>query len=115
MLAAARSNVLAGQNSYYGNSASPANTETFVEALAFYAFGRTLGITFTVNAAAGEKIYFACPTRYGAATFTYGGFAGGFILRSNAISVTNALGFTENYQLYESVSAGLGSTTVTVS
>lgn len=103
-----------GQKNFFGVSSTPANTEAFIESLtAQLTTSRNSG--FSVNATAGQKIYFACPTRYGAPTFTVGGFVGGFILRATGISVTNAQGFTETYDLYESVNAGLGTTAVTVS
>jgi len=75
----------------------------------------SIAAKFNVNAGATEKIYFACRAAYGAATFYVGGFEGGFTLVSDAISLTNDYGYTENYALYESDNLGLGSTTVTVS
>lgn len=104
-----------GQKNFWGISTTPANTEAFIESLAGSALATTRAAGFTVNATGANKIYYACPTRYGTPTFTVGGFAGGFILRAGAIAVTNAQGFTENYDLYESTAAGLGSTTVAVS
>jgi len=104
-----------GQKNWWGISTSPANTEAFIEALAGSQLTTTRGAAFTVNATSTNKIYFACPSRYGTPTFTVGGFVGGFILRGSAISVTNAQGYNENYDLYESVNAGLGTTNVTVS
>ncbi len=104
-----------GQKNFWGISSSPANTEAFIEALAGSQLRTSRGAAFTVNATGTNKIYFACPSRYGTPTFTVGGFVGGFILRGASISVTNAQGFTENYDLWESVNAGLGTTNVTVS
>jgi len=75
----------------------------------------SIAYNFTATAGASEKIYFACRTAYGAATFYVGGFEGGFTLVSDTISITNDYGFTENYALYESDNLGLGTTTVTVS
>lgn len=105
----------AAQKSFWGISTTPANTEAFVEALASSALDTDAARSFTVNATSTNKIYFAHPTRYGTPTFTVGGFEGGFTLRSSTISVTNAQGYTENYSLWESDVAGLGSTTVVVS
>lgn len=70
--------------------------------------------TFTVNAAAGQHIYYAVPTRYGACGFNVGGFDGGFS-KVGTIQFTNASGYTEGYDIYMSDNAGLGSTTVKVS
>lgn len=104
-----------GQKNFWGVSSSPANTEAFIEALASSQLSTGRNAGFTVNASGANKIYYVCPTRYGVPIFTVGGFVGGFILRAGNISVTNAQGFTETYDLYESVNAGLGSTNVTVS
>lgn len=70
--------------------------------------------TFTVNAAAAQHIYFACPSRYGTCGFNVGGFDGGFS-KAGTVSFTNASGYTENYDVYKSDNAGLGNTTVKVS
>lgn len=104
-----------GQLNYWGVSSSPANTSTFIQSLASSVLATARGESFTVNASGSNKIYFSCPTRYGVPIFSVGGFTGGFIQRATGISVTNAHGFSENYDLYESVSAGLGSTSVVVS
>lgn len=71
------------------------------------------GKTFTVDAAAGQHIFYALPTRYGACTFSVGGFDGGFT-KVSTIQFTNASGYAESYDIYKSVNAGLGNTTVTV-
>lgn len=70
--------------------------------------------TFTVNADAGKHIYFAIPTRYGTPNFNVGGFDGGFE-KAATIEFTNASGYMENYDVYKSTNAGLGSTKVVVS
>lgn len=69
--------------------------------------------TFTVNASDGEYIFYALPARYGSCTFNVGGFDGGFG-KIDTIQFTNASGYTESYDIYKSVNAGLGSTNVTV-
>ncbi len=104
-----------GQKNFWGVSSSPADTEAFIESLASNQLSTGRGAGFTVNASGTNKIYYACPTRYGTPTFTVGGFVGGFIRRMTGISVTNAQGFTETYDLWESAVAGLGSQTVVVS
>lgn len=70
--------------------------------------------TFTVNAEAGQHIYYAVPSRYGACSFNVGGFDGGFG-KVATIEFTNASGYAEDYDIYKSDNAGLGSTTVKVS
>jgi len=99
---------------HWGVGVDGLSTEADIKALASSALDNNRNRTFTVNPGAGEHIYYAYPASYGAATFTVGGFVGGFVLVSAAISVTNAYGFTTNYRLYKSVAANLGSTTVVV-
>ncbi len=70
--------------------------------------------TFTVNAGAGEYIWYACPDRYGTPSFNVGGFDGGFS-KLDTLNYTNPSGYTESYQVWRSDNAGLGSTTVVVS
>lgn len=103
------------EKKYWGVSASPANTEAFIEALSGHASSNACGTVFTVNATSGTKVYFALPSHMGPVVFTVGGFAGGFVLRAVVAVVVDTLGITRSYDLYESVSAGLGTTTVTVS
>lgn len=68
--------------------------------------------TFTVNAGAGEYIWFAIPKRLGAVDFSVGGFVGGF---EEAVeqNLTNEKGYTEAYYVYQSGNDALGSTTIT--
>lgn len=70
--------------------------------------------SFAVTAGAGEYIIFSYPTRLGAATFTAGGFEGGFN-SPETVSITNANGVTENYYVYSSVNSNLGTVNIVVS
>lgn len=72
------------------------------------------GKTFTVNAATGAYIWYACSVSYGTPNFNVGGFDGGFS-KVATLDYTNAVGYTEEYQVWRSDNAGLGSTTVKVS
>lgn len=99
---------------WWGTGAAGGSTEAFIKALANDALDNNRQRTFTVNAGVGEKIYYAYPSAHGAATFTVGGFEGGF-LPGVTISLTNAFGVTLDYLLYESAVSGLGSTEVVVS
>ena len=72
------------------------------------------GKTFTVNAATGAYIWYACPVSYGTPNFNVGGFDGGFS-KVATFDFTNSSGYTEEYQVWRSDNAGLGSTTVKVS
>ena len=69
--------------------------------------------SFTVNATAGQYIYFAIPSSFGVPVFNVGGFDGGFN-KIKTFNFTNASGHAENYDVYKSTNAGLGSTTVVV-
>lgn len=97
---------------FYGVSASGAATESFIESLTAE-LSNSKSKTLSVTAGIGQKIYYAYPTRLGTATFTVGGFEGGFNLL-DTISVTNSSEYTENYYLYESTNANLGATTVVI-
>ena len=77
--------------------------------------------TFTVDAKAGQYIWYACPTKLVGIlekdvtpSFNVGGFDGGFS-KVATLDYTNAVGYTEEYQVWRSDNAGLGSTTVKVS
>lgn len=97
---------------YWGAKAAPSNYDSA------FILGLSKGLqgnknkTFTVNATAGQYIFYALPARYGACTFNVGGFDGGFT-KVSTIQFTNASGYTESYDIYKSVNAGLGNTTVT--
>ncbi len=100
---------------YYGVSSNASgNSEAFIEALASNQLQSSRNATLSVNAGSGEYIYYAYPASFGAATFTVGGFEGGFDLISATISVTNANGVTQDYRIYRSTNPSLGSTTVVV-
>ncbi len=101
---------------YSGVSSDGAGSdEAFIEALATSGLQSSRAATLSVNAGAGEYIYYAYPASYGAATFTVGGFEGGFDLIDAAINVTNAFNVTQAYRLYRSTNPSLGATVVAVS
>jgi hypothetical protein len=89
-------------------------TEADVEGLAGSELSNSRAKSFTVAPSAGQYILYAYPTRLGAATFTIGGFEGGFEA-AETVSITNSGGYTENYYVYRSINSGLGSTTVVAS
>lgn len=100
---------------YWGVSETASGfDEADIEGLADDELSNSKAKTFTVNAGAGEYIIFAYPSRLGTATFTVGGFEGGFE-EPETVSVENASGYTEDYYVYRSTNSGLGSTTVTTS
>lgn len=93
---------------------SGVDTEAEIEALANSALASSRARSFTVAPGVGEYIYYAFPDSYGAATFTVGGFAGGFT-DMGTVSITNAYAVTQTYRLYRSTNPNLGSTDVVVS
>lgn len=97
---------------YYGVSATDITTSAQVIALSEL-LKSSRSCTFTVNAGTGQYIWFCLPTAYGTPTFNVGGFDGGFkdVLTLN---VTNKSGRTEEYHIWKSDNASLGSTTVTI-
>lgn len=64
-------------------------------------------IDFTVNAGAGQYIYYACPTSYGQPIFTINGLD---VIYDKMIefNFTNSNGHVEKYAIYRSTYAGLG-------
>lgn len=67
---------------------------------------------FTVNAAAGQYIWFALPKRIGAVRFqAKGGLEGGFDAAAE-ISHKNSSNYTEAYYVYRSTEANLGNVTI---
>lgn len=93
--------------------AGSVNSE-FVLGLSGSSFATSIAKTFTVNAGAGQYIYFAAPASFGSATFKVGGFEGGFDLLTT-FNFTNASGGDVSYNVYKSSNANLGNTTVEVS
>ena len=71
------------------------------------------GRTFSANAGGGQYIVYAIPSSFGTPTFNVGGFDGGF-KKVKTFSHTNASGYAQNYDVWQSVNAGLGQTTVVV-
>jgi hypothetical protein len=88
--------------------------EAFIKGLANSALSASRNRTITVNAGPGQKIFYCYRAAYGSATFTVGGFSGGFTNTALLVSLTNAYGFLENYTVWESDNPGLGLTTVVV-
>ncbi len=101
------------QKIYMGYAVPATLNEAFIEALPQSQL--SLGfVGFTSSCGGSERLYYAARSALGTPTFTVGGFAGGFHLAAT-VSVTNANGFVENYDLWESDSLGLGITNVVVS
>ncbi len=100
---------------YYGAAAVPANfNSAFLLGLSGKDLASGKAKTFTVSAGSGQYIWYAVPKRFGTCAFNVGGFDGGFSL-IGTLQHTNASGYTEDYYVYRSDNAALGSTTVKVS
>lgn len=99
---------------FWGTSTTSSSyTEADIEGLASNELSNSRSKTFTVTAGASDYIIYSYPSRLGTATFTVGGFEGGFE-SPETVSVTNASGYTENYYVYRSTNTNLGTTTVVV-
>lgn len=96
---------------YWGAKASPGSYDSaFVLTLTKGLQGNK-NKTFTATAGADEYFFYCVPTRYGAVTFNVGGFDGGFT-KVATIEFTNASGYNENYDIYKSDNANLGTQNV---
>lgn len=97
---------------YYGVSNSETYDSDFILSL-----NKTLtnsrACSFTVDCAQGQYIFFAIPTRFGTATFSVGGFTGGFA-KIATFNFTNKHGYIESYDVYKSENSNLGKITVNV-
>lgn len=98
---------------YYGVSADPAALESDAINALTGALASSKARTFSANAGEGEYIVYIIPSSFGAPTFNVGGFDGGF-KKTKTIEHTNASGYKQNYDIWQSVQPSLGSTSVTV-
>lgn len=69
--------------------------------------------TFTVNAGADQYILYAIPSSFGTPTFKINGFEGGFV-KASTFEHINASGYSQNYDVWQSVNPNLGNTQVVV-
>ena len=100
---------------YYGAAEAPETADSaFILGLANKVLSGSRKRTVTVEAGEGQYIWYCLPSRLGQCTFKVGGFEGGFDLVST-MQFTNSFGYEEEYYIYRSANAGLGSTTVEVS
>lgn len=100
---------------YYGVAASrSAYDSAFVKSLASKTLTGSKGRTITLSIGANQYAYYCVPSRLGTCNFNVGGFDGGFS-KVATISFTNPSNYTENYDIYRSDNANLGSTRIVVS
>jgi hypothetical protein len=100
-------------NVFYGSYAITDDYVTMISKLQA-SLQKTRKCEFTTTAGEGQYIYYAAPVSYGECAFASGGFSGGFTKVAN-IQYVNAYNKTFSYDIYRSVEAGLGQTTITVS
>jgi len=101
-------------NVYFGDAVDPgAITSAFINGLGFTTQG-TRNKTVISNASGAQYAWFAHRVALGTATFTVGGFPGGFN-SPVLVSHTNSAGFTEDYYVYRSTNPGIGPVTYVVS
>lgn len=97
---------------YYGKSTTSSYDSTLINSLTKQ-LSNSKGRTITVNAGAGEYIFYCIPSRLGACSFNVGGFDGGFS-KVATVNFTNSDNYAENYDIYKSDNANLGNTNVTI-
>lgn len=100
---------------YWGVAEVPEQYDSnFILGLAGKEFctARTKG-AFSLNAGAGQYMFYCFPASYGTPTFNVGGFDGGFELAAT-IDFTNASGNTTSFVIWKSENANLGSQSIIV-
>lgn len=97
---------------YYGKSTTSTYDSTLISGLTKQ-LSNSKDRTITVNAGAGEYIFYCIPSRLGACSFNVGGFDGGFS-KVATVNFTNSDNYQENYDIYKSDNANLGNTNVTI-
>lgn len=98
---------------YYGVSADPNALDSPAINALTGVLASSKARTFSADAGEGEHIVYIIPSSFGTPTFNVGGFDGGF-KKTKTIEHTNASGYKQNYDIWQSVQPSLGSTSVTV-
>ena len=97
---------------YYGKSTTVTYDSALINSLTKQ-LSNSKNRTITVNAGAGEYIFYCVPSRLGACSFNVGGFDGGFS-KVATVNFTNSDDYAETYDIYKSDNANLGNTNVTI-
>lgn len=98
---------------YWGTSEKTSYQNADILALSSGALASSRARTISVNAETGKYIVYAIPSSFGTPVFNVGGFDGGFV-KAGTINFENAQGYAQNYDIWRSVNAGLGQTSVTI-
>lgn len=94
---------------YYGVSGIPESyNSSFILGLAHLEASDSHLKSISVTPLANEYIYYCSPTAFGDCALSYNNWIGGFTLIIEGISVTNADGSTEAYNIYKSNQPNLG-------
>lgn len=94
---------------YDGVSAIPESYDSaFVLGLSHSTPADTHLASISTRPLAGEYIYYCVPTSFGDCAFIYNNFVGGFSLIVEGLTLTDANGKTEAYNIYKSNQANLG-------
>lgn len=107
-----------GQLVYWGAAVDPGvYTQAFIKSLGSNALRLTPNGSFPINSGAGTHTFYGARTAYGVTQldFQVNGLPFAISKVAAAIALTNANGVTENYDLWMSDNAALGSFTFTVS
>jgi hypothetical protein len=103
------------QKVYWGvSSAVGPYDSTFIQGLAHSVLTDTRSRTITDTLGASDHLYYAVRTALSDPAFSCFGEVGGFERIAQNVSVTNAHGFTENYNVYRTTQTDLATITVTV-
>jgi len=109
--------IISGQRTYAGVVAAGSSLATLIAGATFTSILTARGFSFTVTGTGGtSRAQWAYPARYGTPATVKDnstGFGVAYTLLG-AFSRTNAFGYTENYNQYETVSSFTGSLTVVV-
>lgn len=97
---------------YYGKSTTSTYDSALISGLTKQ-LSNSKNRTITVNAGAGEYIFYCIPSRLGTCSFNVGGFDGGFS-KVATVNFTNSNKYAEKYDIYKSDNANLGNTNVTI-
>ena len=97
---------------YYGKSTTSTYDSALISGLT-KELSNSKNRTITVNAGAGEYIFYCIPSRLGTCSFNVGGFDGGFS-KVATVNFTNSDNYVEEYNIYKTDNANLGNTTITI-
>lgn len=93
---------------YYGAAAEPASYDSaFIMSLANKPLSSGKVTSFTATAGAGQYVYYCLPTYMGTCLFNVGGFDGGVNL-VDTIELVNQHGHAQNYYIYRTDNANIG-------